>query len=232
MGSVWSTKEVQTMTVITISRVAGSAGDEVARRVCELLDYHYFDKTLMSQVAQEMGISETEVVDFSEDSYKMRSFVNALLRRSAHVSTASTWTSTASGEETRVGASLDEETAARFEATIVHGLREQGNIVVVGRGGQAVLREEPGVLHVRIIAGREDRVPRLMEQHRLTRSAAIDMMGERDHATAEYLKRFHNIDWADPLLYHLILNTSKLGVEGAAQVIVTATHNMEAQLKR
>ena len=74
------------MTVITISRVAGSAGDEVARRVCELLDYHYFDKTLMSQVAQEMGISEAEVVDFSEDSYKVRSFVDALLRRPAPVS--------------------------------------------------------------------------------------------------------------------------------------------------
>jgi CMP/dCMP kinase len=226
------TKEVQTMAVITISRVAGSAGDEVARRVCELLDYHYFDKTLMSQVAQEMGISEAEVVDFSEDSYKVRGFVDALLRRSTPVATSTVWTSTAKGEEAKVGATLDEETAARFEATIIKGLRERGNIVVVGRGGQAVLRDEPGVLHVRIIAGREDRVPRLIEQHRISRHAAIEMMGERDHATAEYLQRFYNVDWADPLLYHLILNTSKLGIEGAAQVIVAAAHHMEAQLKR
>ena len=94
------------------------------------------------------------------------------------------------------------------------------------------MRDEPGVLHVRLVAGREDRVPRLMEQYHLSRNAAIDMMGERDHASAAYLKRFHHIDWADPLLYHLILNTSKLGIEGAAQAVVAAAHHMEAQLKR
>ena len=66
------------MTVITISRQYGSGGDEVALRVCEMLEYRYFDKMLMRQVASEVGFSAGEIVDFSEDNYKVRSFLDRL----------------------------------------------------------------------------------------------------------------------------------------------------------
>jgi cytidylate kinase len=217
------------MAVITISRLVGSGGDEVARRVCELLDYRYFDKVLLAQVAQELGVAEAEAVDFSDDTYRMRSFVDALLRRSAPVSTASVWTSTAQGVATKTTTALDEDTASRFEASAIRSLRERGRVVVCGRGGQAILRGEPDVLHVRIVAGREDRIPRLMQDAHMTRGAANAYMDERDHAVADYLKRFHNIDWTDPLLYHLIINTSLFSLEKAAQMIVAALRQMEAQ---
>ena len=78
------------MAVITISREVGSGGDQIARRLCELLGYRYFDKTLMAQVAKEQGVSDTEVVDFSEDKYRLRGFIDALLGRSARVALATT----------------------------------------------------------------------------------------------------------------------------------------------
>ena len=216
------------MAVITISREVGSGGDEIARRVCELLSYSYFDKTLMMQIATQQGISDAEVIDFSEDQYRLRGFLDALLRRSAPVATTSTWTARASGEA-KVESSLDEETASRFAATIIRGLCDRGQTVVVGRGGQAILHGQAGTLHVRIVAGREDRVPRIMESERTSRGTAQDRMNERDRATAEYLKRFYNVDWNDPLLYHMVLNTSMLGVEGAAQMIAAAVRQMESE---
>jgi cytidylate kinase len=216
------------MAVITISREYGSRGDEIARRVCDLLHYSYFDKTLMDQVAREQGVSEAEAVDFSEDSYRLRGFVDALLGRSAPVATTSVWTSTTHGEEAKVTTTLDQETAARFVAATVRSLRQRGNVVVVGRGGQAILRGEPGVLHVRIVAGREDRIPRIMETEGLHRLPATDRMNERDRATAEYVRRFHGIDWADPLQYHLTINGSLMDVETAARLIVSAVRLLEA----
>ena len=64
------------MAVITISRQAGSSGnEEIATRVAELLGYRYFDKRLMAKVAAEVGLSENEVVDFSEENYKVVSFL-------------------------------------------------------------------------------------------------------------------------------------------------------------
>jgi len=68
------------MAAITISRQIGSGGDAIAARVCEILDYQYFDKRLMTQVAEEVGLSERELVDYSEDHYTVQNFIERLLR--------------------------------------------------------------------------------------------------------------------------------------------------------
>jgi len=218
------------MAVITISREVGSGGDQIARRLCELLGYRYFDKTLMAQVAREQGVSDTEVVDFSEDSYRVRSFIDALLRRSTRIATATTVGTTTRGERTRLVQDVDEEMAASFVRATIRALRAYGRVVVVGRGGQAVLRDATDVLHVRIVARLEDRVHEVTQTEGLTREAAHTMIGERDRATIEYLRRFHGIDWADPSLYHLTVNTSLLGREAVADLLASVARRMDARL--
>ncbi len=215
------------MAVITISREVGSGGDQIARRVCELLGYRYFDKLLMDEVAREQGISEAEVVDFSEDRYRVRSFIDALLGRSARVASATTVATTTSGAETRVVQAVDEEMASAFVSATIRALRARGQVVVVGRGGQAILRDAAGVFHVRIIARPEDRVHQVVQAEGLIRESALSLIQERDRATAEYLRRFHGIDWADPSLYHLTLNASLLGQEVAAETIADTVRRME-----
>jgi cytidylate kinase len=218
------------MAVITISREVGSGGDQIARRLCELLGYRFFDKTLMAQVAKEQGVSDTEVVDFSEDSYRVRGFIDALLRRSTRVATATTVGTTTRGERTKLVHQVDEEMAASFVRTTIRALRAHGQVVVVGRGGQAVLRDATDVLHVRIVARLEDRVHEVTQTEGLTREAALTMIGERDRATAEYLRRFHGIDWTDPSLYHLMINTSLLGREAATDLLVSVVRRMDTRL--
>jgi cytidylate kinase len=217
------------MAVITISREVGSGGDQIARRLCELLGYRYFDKTLMAQVAREQGVSDTEVVDFSEDSYRVRGFIDALLRRSTRVATATTVGTTTRGEKTRLVQDVDEEMAASFVRTAIRALRAHGQVVVVGRGGQAILRDAADVLHVRIIARLEDRVHEVMQAEGLTREAALTVIGERDRATDQYLRRFHGIDWADPSLYHLTINASLVGREAATDLLAAAARRMDAR---
>ena len=119
------------MAVITISREVGSGGDQIARRLCELLGYRYFDKTLMAQVAKEQGVSDTEVVDFSEDSYRVRGFIDALLRRSTRVATATTVGTTTRGERTKLVHHVDEEMAASFVRTTIRALRASDADAVV-----------------------------------------------------------------------------------------------------
>ena len=66
------------MAVITFSRQYGSGGNEIAVRVSEQLEYRFFDKELIAQVASEEGILHGEKVDISEDNYKMRGFFDRL----------------------------------------------------------------------------------------------------------------------------------------------------------
>ena len=91
----------------------------------------------------------------------------------------------------------------------------------MGRGAQAILREAPDVLHVRIEAPTDVRTQRIMEEARVDEDEARRFIMRKDRATAEYLGRFFDIDWENPALYHLVLNTGKLSVEAAAQIIVT-----------
>jgi cytidylate kinase len=218
------------MAVITISRQYGSGGDEIATRVCAELGYRAFDKLLMAQVASEMGLSEREIVDFSEANYKVRGFLERLFgRRSARVvAETGTWTQDTSGARTVQVEQLDEEWCVRMVRTTIQAAYERGNVLIVGRGGQAILQDKPGVLHVRLHAPLGARVVRIHYQETSGtdaeggQRAAQDVVADRDRAAAEYLRRFYDVDWADPSLYHMVLDTKKWDIEPAVQLIVHA----------
>jgi hypothetical protein len=95
------------------SRQHGSWGDEIAVRVCEMLGYRFFYKRLMAEVASEMALAPTEVVDFSEDTYKVEGFLERLLGRSTPrvVARVGTWQETTSGARTKELLELDETDA-------------------------------------------------------------------------------------------------------------------------
>lgn len=210
------------MPVITISRHYGSGGIEVARRLCDILGYSYFDKTLMVRVAAEVGISEREVVDVSVDTYKMRGFFDRLFGRRR----SSAWAPTGTPRSDRLRVeSLDEAASVNLVKDTIIAAYERDNVVIVGRGGQAVLRDKPGVLHVRITAPQGARALRVKERDNIPLSQATELVRSKDQAAADYLKRFLDIEWENPLLYHLIINTGWWELENTSELIVNAlTH--------
>jgi cytidylate kinase len=98
-------------------------------------------------------------------------------------------------------------------------------MVIVGRGGQAILKQKVGVFHVRIVAPLEVRVERIMKSGGLSRDDALRFIEDNDKAMAEYLRRFYNLDWEDPAIYDMVLNTGKMDLGIAARIIVSvASH--------
>jgi cytidylate kinase len=65
-----------------------------------------------------------------------------------------------------------------------------------------------------------------MRNEKLSREAALRLIEEKDKATAEYLRRFYNIDWEDSTNYDLVLNTSKMDLDTAAEVIASAARKI------
>jgi cytidylate kinase len=209
------------MAVITISRQYGSGGDEVARRVCDLLGYRYFDKRMMAQVASEAGLSSKEVIDSPEDRHQATSFLDRLFGHK--VSEAWVTKDEVSGDRVVEMAELDSKRFVAVLRSLIQTAYEQGNVVIVGRGGQAVLKDQLGVLHVRIEMPFDERARRVGEQQRFGRpEVARDFVAERDRAAADYLRSYYNVDWADPALYHLAINTELFGIEAAAHIVVDA----------
>ncbi len=215
------------MAVITLSRQYASGGDEIAARVCELLDYRYFDKQLMVKVATEVGLSEGEVVDFSEERYEVRSFLSRLFHAGpGPTATINVWQADEQGQRTLTERQLDDIECAGLVRHTVLAAYQQGNVLIVGRGGQAILREKPGVLHIRIVASLDARMRYLRSQGMKGIAEMKSKLAERDKANALYLKRFYDVDGNDPLLYDLVINTDRISTDAAVQIISTAVREL------
>lgn len=218
------------MAVITISRQVGSGSEQVATQVAKLLGYSYFDKRLMVQVAAKVGLSESEVVDFSEEQYKAVSFLEHLFGPSSRVVTrVSTQRRESTGAEALNMEKLNEAYCIDMIRTTIRAAYERGNVVILGRGGQAILQDLPDAFHVRIEASMESRIRRIRVVKRLSSEEAHEWAVEQDRKTAEYLKRFFRVRWDDSLLYHLVINTGKLAPELSAQFIVSAVTQLQPE---
>jgi cytidylate kinase len=217
------------MPVITISRQFGSGGDKVARHLCELLAYGYFDKQLLAYAASKAGLPPEEIVDFSEDHYKVRSLMDHLVVgwRSPHsIAGSEVWQKELFGEVHTAVSTLDEEQSLALVQSAIRTAYRHGDMVIVGRGGQVILSDKPDVLHVRIEAPLDIRSHRLQARENVGLAVAQARVLEHDRASAEYLNHFYDIDWSDPLHYHLTINTGSLSVEAAARLVINAVDHM------
>lgn len=215
------------MATITISRQYASGGEEIAARVAEILGYTIFDKTMMAEVAREVGLTEHEIVDFRETDHHSLGFIDRLLGRKLTVAEVRTWEEDIRGVRTPAVIKVSDSQAIAMVQGVIDAASKRNNVVVVGRGGQAILRGRPDVLHVRIEAPLEHRVRRLLERDDHTPTQAELEIEDHDRAARDYVKRYHDVDPTDPMHYHLLINSGLLDLETAAQVIALAAQQMK-----
>lgn len=229
--------------IITISRQYGSGGDEIAGRVGEILNYPLFDKRMITQAARESGLSEQEIADYSEENHKIQGFLDRLFNRGGGPTPVGrVWREDATGARVMEEIFMSEDVLIALVQKAVRSAAKTGSMIIVGRGGQAILSGEPGVLHARIEAPVEERIVRVKEivrkEKRLDntdielRRRAQDRIVERDAASADYLRRFYHIEWDDPLLYHLVINTGRVSIEQASELIVSLAKQLEGSKPR
>lgn len=218
------------MAAITISRQYGSGGRKVALRVSEILGWTLFDKRLMINVARDLGLSAENIVDFTEDDYKVTSFWDRLFRYggfadpmgSHHMIMTSDAINAFTPDE------MDEEGAVRLVNKAIQMAYTRGNVVIVGRGGQALLQDKRDVFHVRVQAPMAMRKQRLIAYEDIDKDEAEVIANQCDEAGSKYMKRFFDVAWDDPELYHMVINSEKLDIDAVAQIIVNTAKQVLA----
>jgi cytidylate kinase len=119
-----------------------------------------------------------------------------------------------------ISASLEEY--VRMVGLVIRGLAREGNVLIVGRGGQILLKNHPQALHVQTVAPLAYRVKVIMARENLNKRAAQNRIRASDRARFDYVRRYHDADWLDSSLYHLVINTGRFSVITAANLIVAA----------
>ena len=229
--------------VITVSRQLGSIGDLVARRASEILSYDFVDKNIITEVAREANVPESEVEKFDEQAQSaVKRFIHSLIVPSRSVPTppAMLWglefpyevsAALLAGDATvnEEKHLLDQRDYLRFLQATVHRLRKRDSVIIVGRGGQAILRDDPNALHVRTVAPLEKRIQVVMERQKLsTGKEARELIQKSDRRRGAYLRDNYHINWDDPALYHVVVNTGRTGLESAARIIRHAVDTLKS----
>lgn len=225
------------MAVITLSRQMGSGGEEIARRVAEALDLQIVDRERLRLAAEKAGVPR---VAFEELTYEGRRTLVEEMLRILQSMPAIPVAPQASRQEV-IGPfrlpfggafaspippvhSIAEAMERYLEIVemVMHNLAAAGNVLFLGQGGQAILRDHPQALHALVVADFQDRAAAVAEEMELTMREAERRVRANDRARADFLRRHYRLDWLDPQHYHLVLNTSLLGREAAAQTVVAA----------
>jgi cytidylate kinase len=197
--------------IITISREFGAAGGEVAKRLAKELGWTLVDNELIDEVATRVGLDPEEVAEREE---RAPSFIERLTRTLASAMPEFV------APEGGTLPDLTEERLAKVTETAVSDLAGPENVVMVGRAAAAVLAARPGALHVKVVAPRADRIARIAERQRVDAKEAEKLVNDSDGNRDRYHKQYYQRDWKDAANYHLVVNTSRLGIDGAVGVIL------------
>ncbi|HNT53585.1 MAG TPA: cytidylate kinase-like family protein [Anaerolineaceae bacterium] len=179
--------------VITISRQMGSLGSAAASQAAPQLGFEVHQRELINQAARRAGAPEAALAELDE--------LGLLGLRPT---------------PEQVQAYL---TAVR---QVMLELASRGRVIIIGRAGQVILRDHPGVLHLRITAPLAVRAQRIADRQHITLNAALAQVQASDRSRKSYLKRNYQVRWDDPDWYDLTLNTAHLTVEAVAEIICTA----------
>jgi CMP/dCMP kinase len=204
------------MAIITVSRMYGSGGSDVAARSAQLLGWSLLDNAFVDAVAERLGVPASEVQAREERSPSL------VERLATALAVASPEILPPPAEQLPP----TEERMLEVTRRIIEEAVARGNCVLVGRGAQSVLARRAGVLHVFCYAPREALVRRVAERRGVSLTEAEKDVDEINKQREQYVRTAFKRSWKAHENYHLSVNTEWLGIDGAAHLIVAAARQM------
>jgi len=203
------------MPAVTISAGYGAAGSVIARAVAEQLGVPLLDRAISSQVAGQLRVT----VEEAERGELHRSFAERFFGVLAPVAGGVIGTDV-EGAPAPLPVPDADLFRTRAEAIIRAALPD--GAVILGRAGAAALRDEPGVLRVRLFGPPEGRVKQAALVQQVSEEVAAQRLPEVDAARAHYVRRLYGRDIDDPDLYHVQLDSTVISADGCTAAIVAA----------
>jgi hypothetical protein len=215
------------MTLVTLTADLGSMGT-IAARVADSLAYALADRELLAEASRALGWSAEEVADFDERTQGRGGRLARLLRDFVEQAPmaeqdidgfgpliASTYADTA-GEAMRP---RDTQYIEVLSA-LIRNLAYRGDVVIVGRGAQALLAQHDEAVHVRVVCDEAERIARIAARDNMMADAARARVEDSDRQRKVWHRKYFDIEYDSPYLYDLVVNSGRMPDEVAAGVIV------------
>lgn len=196
--------------VICISHETGAAGEEVGRLVAERLGFLYVDEDIVVRAAAKAGTDPARVAGQEQRQSLAVRALEAIAAGGAELPAL------AGGVPLPGSTESPAERIRMFIREAIVQTAARGNVVIVAHAASFAVSLREQNLRVLVAGTPETRAARLGGADGLRTIKKADA-GRRD-----YLKRFYDVEQELPIHYDLVVNTDRLGVEGAAAAITHA----------
>jgi hypothetical protein len=203
--------------VVTVSATFGARGSIIGPAVAERLGTPFIDRAIPYTVAADIGCTLEEALNHDD---RTEHGLGRILSSAARLPNV-----TLGGMETYFpdrGFVPEEEFLVRTEH-VIKEVAEHGG-VILGRASQLVLASHPDALHVRLDGPRKRRLANIREAMDLSAKEAERLLDDNDRARTAYVRHFYRADPADPALYDLVIDSTRLAPAACVDIIVTAAH--------
>lgn len=186
--------------VINIGRQFGCGGLEVARVLGQKLGIPVYDNELITKAAQESGFSAAlfKESDETRTSFSFRNWFGV----------------NSSNDYTSQGGLF------KIQSDTIKSIAEQGSAIIVGRCADYILRGNKNTLNVFLTASEESRIERISRREGISTEKAEEMLKKKDKERADYYNYYTFGNWGVASTYDLCLDSSKIGIEGTADLII------------
>src|SRR5262249_5435243 len=194
------------MSIVTISHEMGAGGPEIGQQLADRLGSRYVDHELISNAATRYGLLEEKLSHLDESKPSLFERFDAETRRYITVI-----------------------------QTALFDFAEQDRVVLMGRGGQWLLRGISHHLRIRVMAPFELRVKRLATKlqgpmgEQASLRTVTEMVRRDDTERAGRMRYLYEVDLSDPALYDLVINTEKLTIPAAVELMAGVVCRPEMQ---
>ena len=198
--------------IITIARGLGSGGSHIGHALADQLGIEYYDAEILQMAADYSGINESYFWEANEKiskDYRRMSSANGIYNRNITYR---------EGDRDF----LSNGNLFNFQARVLKNIAIEDKVscVVIGKAANYVLRGLKNVVKINIQAPTDKCVKNLVKRLNVSKSEAMEMIGQTDRYRADYYRYYTGRDWFDPKEYDLCINTGEINEENAVRIIV------------
>jgi cytidylate kinase len=213
---------------ITITATYGAGGSYVAPAVATALGLPLLDRAISSDVAAKLHVSVKE----AEGGEVKRSLVDRFIGVLAPLSTGVLGAGTDAAPPDADFSIADDADLFRQQAEAIMRAALDSGVVIHGRAGAAAFQAEPGVLHVRLAGPVEACLVQGAKIENVSLDEARRAQPEVDRARAHYVRRLYNVSIADPSLYDLQIDSTRVPLDSCVDLIVQAYRSLRPGARR
>ena len=209
------------MPVITVTGLYGAGRETIGQMVAERLDAELVDRKIFLEIQHRLDLPEDEVAAQEE---APASLIDRVLTALGASSAEFSAPPEAAWEPPYEDVPYDTRKAVlRVTQEVIRQAAAGGNAVIVGRGGARLLAARLCTLHVFLHGPEADRLASARESSDLTPEQALKVLKHTDANRGAYVKQVYNRDWRQAAQYQMILDSSWLGWERTADLIVAGS---------